>query len=72
MYDMDLETEMDEIRKSIGLCTQRDCLYDDLTFKEHLEMIGTIKGLEGAQLEQEIEYILQKTDTHSEAKKLSS
>ncbi|EAR92762.2 ABC transporter family protein (macronuclear) [Tetrahymena thermophila SB210] len=69
IYDKDLETDIDQIRNNIGLCTQRDCLYDDLTFIEQLKLIGQIKGLSGEKLLQEVEYILEKTGTHSEANK---
>lgn len=71
MYGNNLETDMDEIRKYIGLCTQRDCLYDDLTFVEHLRFIGNIKGLEGDELESQVNYILDKTSTHGDAHKKS-
>lgn len=29
----------------MGLCTQKDVLYDDMTVTEHLEFIANIKGL---------------------------
>ncbi|CAD8087917.1 unnamed protein product [Paramecium sonneborni] len=44
MYGMNLDTQLPEIRQSLGLCTQKDCLYNDLTVKEHLEYISGIKG----------------------------
>ncbi|EGR27805.1 hypothetical protein IMG5_188750 [Ichthyophthirius multifiliis] len=70
MYGKDLSMDLDFIRKNIGLCTQKDCLYDDLTFVEHLRFIGNIKGIQGEKLEIQIQYILEKTNTHQEANKL--
>jgi ABC-type multidrug transport system ATPase subunit len=61
VYDKDLDSDMDEIRRSVGLCTQRDVLYDNLRFEETLRFFGKIKGVSGTNLDQEVEYILQKT-----------
>ena len=44
VYGMDLDKDMPRIRNSLGLCTQKDCLYDSLTVAEHLAFIGGIKG----------------------------
>ncbi|XP_031098016.1 ABC transporter A family member 1 [Ipomoea triloba] len=38
-------TDMDEIRKSLGVCPQYDILFSELTVKEHLEIFGNIKGV---------------------------
>ncbi|CAD8050496.1 unnamed protein product [Paramecium sonneborni] len=66
MYEMNLDTQLGQIRKSLGLCTQKDCLYNDLTVKEHLEFISGIKGRLN---QQEIEEILQKTELLEEQNK---
>ncbi|CAD8167077.1 unnamed protein product [Paramecium pentaurelia] len=44
MYGMNLDKQLSDIRKSLGLCTQKDCLYNELTVKEHLKFISSIKG----------------------------
>ena len=36
-------TDMDEIRKSLGLCPQHNVLFDRLTVKEHLMLFGMLK-----------------------------
>ncbi len=41
------QTDMDNIRKSLGVCPQHDTLYEDLTVEEHLYLYATFKGLEG-------------------------
>ena len=33
------------MRKSMGMCPQHDILYDGLSAIEHLELFGTIVGL---------------------------
>ncbi|CAN8286970.1 unnamed protein product [Cochlearia groenlandica] len=38
-------TNMDEIRKELGVCPQHDILFPELTVKEHLEMFAIIKGV---------------------------
>jgi ATP-binding cassette subfamily A (ABC1) protein 3 len=45
MYGMDLDKELIEIRKNVGLCTQRDTLYPYLTVMEHLTFMAGIKGI---------------------------
>ncbi|CAD8156729.1 unnamed protein product [Paramecium octaurelia] len=59
MYGMNLDTQLAKIRQSLGLCTQKDCLYEDLTVEENLEYISSIKGRVD---KQEILDILRKTD----------
>lgn len=36
LYDNEITTEIDEVRKDMGLCQQFDVLYDELTADEHL------------------------------------
>ncbi|XP_019232032.1 PREDICTED: ABC transporter A family member 1 [Nicotiana attenuata] len=38
-------TDMDEIRKSLGVCPQYDILFPELTVKEHLEIFADVKGV---------------------------
>ena len=42
---MDIDTSMDEVRKSLGLCLQQNVLYDDLTIEDHLKFYCRIKGV---------------------------
>ena len=60
IYNKDLDEELDDIRKSIGLCIQKDLLYENLTVEEHLNFMGLIKGLNNSEIESQIEYILEK------------
>ena len=45
ILNRDITTDMDEIRKEIGVCPQHDILYDSLTVKEHLEVFGKFKNM---------------------------
>lgn len=38
-------TNMDEIRKELGVCPQHDILFPELTVREHLEMFAVLKGV---------------------------
>jgi ABC-type multidrug transport system ATPase subunit len=53
LYDNTVSSEMDEIRKNLGLCQQFDVLYDELTAEEHLLFACKIKDV-GADTESEI------------------
>jgi ABC-type multidrug transport system ATPase subunit len=60
VFDQDLSTSIDEIRKYTGFCSQKDILYDELTVEEHLEFFGKIKGLTNKQdRRSQIDYIIE-------------
>lgn len=42
---MNVETDMDLIRKRMGVCPQFDILWDELTAYEHLKMFAELKKL---------------------------
>ena len=44
-FSQDMDTDMSEVRKIMGVCPQFDILFDDLTVKEHLELYADIKGM---------------------------
>lgn len=58
--NLDLKSNIDEIRQQIGLCSQKDVLYDELTAIEHLRFYGNLKGKFGEPLEQEIKSLIPK------------
>jgi len=48
---MDIGTEMDTIRNSLGICPQHDVLFPDLTVQEHLEFFAHMKRVKNVALE---------------------
>lgn len=46
----DIRTELDEARKSLGICCQHNVLFEELTVKEHLIFFCSLKGLEDKRL----------------------
>jgi ATP-binding cassette, subfamily A (ABC1), member 3 len=46
-----IQVDQSKIRRKIGYCPQFDALLELLTVREHLELYGRIKGLEGGDLE---------------------
>lgn len=45
IYKKSIRTQMTEIRENIGVCLQHDCLFPQLTVKEHIQFFARIKGL---------------------------
>lgn len=45
IYGNNLVTNLDGVRQSLGLCQQFDVLFDQLTCKEHLELVCNLKGI---------------------------
>ncbi|KAJ4969915.1 hypothetical protein NE237_003014 [Protea cynaroides] len=51
VFGKNILTDMDEIRKELGVCPQNDILLPELTVKEHLEIFGILKGVKEEMLE---------------------
>uniref|UniRef100_A0A2R5LC21 Putative lipid exporter abca1 n=1 Tax=Ornithodoros turicata TaxID=34597 RepID=A0A2R5LC21_9ACAR len=47
IYGMDIRTDMDTIRHSLGTCPQFNVLFEKLTVDEHLWFYARLKGLSG-------------------------
>lgn len=45
MMGKDIRYEMNSIRKDLGICLQHDCLFPQLTVREHLQFFSRLKGL---------------------------
>ncbi|PQQ01322.1 hypothetical protein Pyn_21304 [Prunus yedoensis var. nudiflora] len=52
---LDIQTQMDEIYTSMGVCPQHDLLWETLTGREHLLFYGRLKNLKGSALIQAVE-----------------
>ncbi|KAK9664352.1 hypothetical protein RND81_14G035600 [Saponaria officinalis] len=51
IFGRNILTDMNDIRKDLGVCPQIDILFPELTVKEHLEMYGILKGVKEDVLE---------------------
>ncbi|KAK4797503.1 hypothetical protein SAY86_029829 [Trapa natans] len=51
VFGKNINTEMDEIRKSLGVCPQNDILFPELTVREHLEIYAVLKGVDDDHVE---------------------
>ncbi|XP_062888600.1 phospholipid-transporting ATPase ABCA1-like isoform X1 [Mobula hypostoma] len=52
-------TEMDTIRKSLGICPQHNVLFDILTVEEHIWFYGRLKGLTEEEVKEEIKLMIE-------------
>ena len=53
---LDIRTDIEGVRKSLGLCPQHNVLFDNLTVAEHMWFYGRLKGMEnGKELQAEIQ-----------------
>jgi ATP-binding cassette, subfamily A (ABC1), member 3 len=41
----DIRTDLQAIRQDIGICLQHDCLFPNLTVREHIQFFSRLKGL---------------------------
>ncbi|PAA80697.1 hypothetical protein BOX15_Mlig019968g3 [Macrostomum lignano] len=53
----DIRTEMDQIRRHLGLCPQYNVLFDTLTVEDHIYFYGMLKGLSRAELNVQIDFL---------------
>lgn len=51
----DMRTDMGQIRQEIGICLQHDCLFPQLTVKEHIQFFSRLKGLYSKYSSDEVE-----------------
>lgn len=51
---VDLTTQMDEVRRLLGVCPQHDILFDTLTIREHLRFYAILKGVAPADIDSAI------------------
>lgn len=54
VFGRSILTDMDDIRKNLGVCPQYDILFPELTVKEHLEIFANIKGVNEESLESSV------------------
>ncbi|GCB61728.1 hypothetical protein scyTo_0007097, partial [Scyliorhinus torazame] len=59
IYGHDIRTEMDEIRKNLGMCPQHNVLFDKLTVEEHLWFYSRLKGMAEDELRKEMDKMIE-------------
>lgn len=52
------DDDIQEIRQLVGICPQQNVLFQNLTVSEHLCFFGTIKGLTGRDLDNNVTYMV--------------
>ena len=57
-FNFDIFNQMDLVREFMGVCTQHDVLFDDLTPREHLEIFYDFKGGDKSRKKQEIDSLI--------------
>ncbi|XP_028818388.1 LOW QUALITY PROTEIN: ATP-binding cassette sub-family A member 1 [Denticeps clupeoides] len=55
---MDIRSDMDTIRKTLGVCPQHNVLFDILTVEEHVWFYGRLKGLSNSEVKGELNSLL--------------
>ncbi|XP_041858132.1 ATP-binding cassette sub-family A member 12 isoform X2 [Melanotaenia boesemani] len=67
VYGKDMETNIDEVRRELGVCMQYDVLFDHMTAKEHLLLYGQIKAPQWSsrQLHEQVHMILEETGMYA-------
>ncbi|CAH9092540.1 unnamed protein product [Cuscuta europaea] len=61
---MNIQTDMDKIYTSMGVCPQHDLLWETLTGREHLMFYGRLKNLKGADLKRAVEESLKSVNLY--------
>ena len=51
----DIRTNIEDVRKSLGLCPQHNVLFKDMTVEEHMWFYGRLKGMCRRELKKETE-----------------
>ncbi|PNJ09777.1 ABCA2 isoform 15 [Pongo abelii] len=59
IYGHDIRTEMDEIRKNLGMCPQHNVLFDRLTVEEHLWFYSRLKSMAQEEIRREMDKMIE-------------
>uniref|UniRef100_A0A671U5T1 ATP binding cassette subfamily A member 12 n=1 Tax=Sparus aurata TaxID=8175 RepID=A0A671U5T1_SPAAU len=67
VYGRDMQTNIDDVRRELGVCMQYDVLFDHMTAKEHLLLYGQIKAPQWShrELSEQIRTILEETGMYA-------
>ncbi|XP_008049206.2 ATP-binding cassette sub-family A member 2-like, partial [Carlito syrichta] len=59
IYGHDIRTEMDAIRKNLGMCPQHNVLFDRLTVEEHLWFYSRLKSMAQEEIRRETDKMIE-------------
>jgi len=59
VYGLDIRSDMEEIRKTLGMCPQHNVLFDKLTVEEHLWLYARLKGLPAVAIADEMNRMIE-------------
>ena len=59
---IDVFSDMEELRKILGVCPQHDVLFDFLTPEDHLRLFAAFKGVKESEVEDQVQRILIEID----------
>ncbi|XP_061143427.1 glucosylceramide transporter ABCA12 [Syngnathus typhle] len=67
VYGRDMQTNLNDVRKDLGVCMQYDVLFDHMTAKEHLLLYGQIKAPHWSEreLHEQVRTTLEETDMYA-------
>ncbi|XP_077435659.1 uncharacterized protein abca12 [Vanacampus margaritifer] len=67
VYGRDMQTNLNDIRKDLGVCMQYDVLFDHMTTKEHLLLYGQIKAPHWSEreLHEQVRMVLEETGMYA-------
>uniref|UniRef100_A0A1A8PUY7 ATP-binding cassette, sub-family A (ABC1), member 12 n=3 Tax=Nothobranchius TaxID=28779 RepID=A0A1A8PUY7_9TELE len=67
VYGKDMQTNIDKVRRELGVCMQYDVLFDHMTTKEHLLLYGQIKAPNWSckELHEQVRTILEETGMYA-------
>lgn len=66
IYGHDIRTEMDEIRKNLGMCPQHNVLFDRLTVEEHLWFYSRLKSMAQEEIRKEMDKWVQRAGARTD------
>uniref|UniRef100_A0A672G6Q6 P-type phospholipid transporter n=1 Tax=Salarias fasciatus TaxID=181472 RepID=A0A672G6Q6_SALFA len=67
----DIRTDMDSIRKCLGMCPQHNVLFSDLTVEEHIYFYARLKGRSRSEVKIEIDQMINDVGLPHKRKELS-
>ncbi|XP_048589175.1 phospholipid-transporting ATPase ABCA1-like isoform X2 [Nematostella vectensis] len=68
----DIRTDIDMVRRNLGMCPQHNVLFDCLTVEEHLWFYASLKGMEKSRIPGEIEKFLKDVGLTNKRHELSA